>query len=164
MLPEQALACFRESVGKGEQSEAEWNRRFSAYAQKFPDLAREFEEVMRGELPKGWDAAIPDFPADAKGVATRAASGKILNAIAPKLADVDRRLGGFESVNVHRACRIWAILKVPRETLATAKARRAADIAMPDAIYISACVSTAWRRLSTAWRPTAASFLSARRS
>ena len=95
-LPEEALACFRESVGKGEKSEAEWNRRFSAYAQKFPDLAREFEEVMRGELPKGWDAAVPVFPADAKGVATRAASGKILNAIAPKLPTL---IGGSADLN-----------------------------------------------------------------
>lgn len=96
LLPEEALACFRESVGKGEKSEAEWNRRFSAYAQKFPDLAREFEEVMRGELPKGWDAAVPDFPADAKGLATRAASGKILNAIAPRLPTL---IGGSADLN-----------------------------------------------------------------
>ncbi len=95
-LPEEALACFRESVGKGEKSEAEWNRRFSAYAQKFPDLAREFEEVMHGELPKGWDAAVPVFPADAKGLATRTASGKILNAIAPKLPTL---IGGSADLN-----------------------------------------------------------------
>ena len=95
-LPEEALACFRESVGKGEKSEAEWNRRFSAYAQKFPDLAREFEEVMHGELPKGWDAAVPVFPTDAKGLATRAASGKILNAIAPELPTL---IGGSADLN-----------------------------------------------------------------
>ena len=110
-LPQEALTRFRESIGKGEQAEAEWKRRFSAYAEKFPDLAREFEEVVRGELPKGWDAAIPDFPVDAKGLATRLASGKILNAVAPKLvtviggsADLDpstftamQNLGDFES-------------------------------------------------------------------
>ena len=95
-LPGEALACFRESVGKGEKSEAEWNRRFSAYAQKFPDLAREFEEVTHGELPKGWDAAVPVFPADAKGLATRTASGKILNAIAPKLPTL---IGGSADLN-----------------------------------------------------------------
>lgn len=110
-LPQEALTRFRESIGKGDQAEAEWKRRFSAYAEKFPDLAREFEEVMRGELPKGWDAAIPDFPVDAKGLATRVASGKILNAVALKLvtviggsADLDpstftamQNLGDFES-------------------------------------------------------------------
>ena len=95
-VPQEALTCFRESVGRGERAEAEWNRRFSAYGQKFPDLARELEEVMRGELPKGWDAAIPDFPADAKGVATRAASGKILNTMAPKLPTL---IGGSADLN-----------------------------------------------------------------
>jgi transketolase len=95
-LPQEALTRFRESIGKGEKDEAEWNRRFSAYAQKFPDLAREFEEVMRGELPEGWDAPVPDFPADAKGLATRAASGKILNAIAPKLPTL---IGGSADLN-----------------------------------------------------------------
>jgi transketolase len=95
-LPQETLTRFRESIGKGEQAEAGWKRRFSAYAEKFPDLAREFEEVMRGELPKGWDAAIPDFPVDAKGLATRAASGKILNAVAPKLPTL---IGGSADLN-----------------------------------------------------------------
>jgi len=85
LIPKEALACFRDSVGKGERAEAEWNQRFSAYARKFPDMTAELEQAIRGELPKGWDEAVPDFPADAKGVATRAASGKVLNAIAPKL-------------------------------------------------------------------------------
>src|SRR5262249_57666423 len=95
-LPQEALTRFRESIGKGEKAEVEWNRRFSAYAQKFPDQAREFEQVMRGELPKGWDEAVPDFPADAKGLATRAASGKILNALAPKLPTLIGGARGFE--------------------------------------------------------------------
>ena len=51
---------------------------------------------MRGELPKGWDAAVPDFPADAKGLATRAASGKILNAVAAKLPTL---IGGSADLN-----------------------------------------------------------------
>jgi transketolase len=95
-LPQEALTRFRESIGKGEKAEAEWNRRFSAYAQKFPDQAREFEQVMRGELPKGWDEAVPDFPADVRGLATRAASGKILNALAPKLPTL---IGGSADLN-----------------------------------------------------------------
>src|SRR5262249_14220820 len=95
-LPQEALTRFRESIGKGEKAEVEWNRRFSAYAQKFPDQAREFEQVMRGELPKGWDEAVPDFPADARGLATRAASGKILNALAPELPTL---IGGSADLN-----------------------------------------------------------------
>ena len=115
-LPDEALAHFREAVSKGQQAEAEWKKRVSAYAASFPELARELEQAWRGELPDGWDAAIPDFPADAKGLATRVASGKILNAIAPKLptliggsADLNpsthtvlQNLGDFESP--HREC------------------------------------------------------------
>ena len=96
LIPKEALACFRDSVGKGERAEAEWNQRFSAYARKFPDMTAELEQAIRGELPKGWDGAVPDFPADAKGVATRAASGKVLNAIAPKLPTL---IGGSADLN-----------------------------------------------------------------
>jgi transketolase len=59
--------------------------RFADYAKAFPDLAKEFQRVMSGELPKGWDTDIPIFPADPKGMATRVAAGKVLNAISPKL-------------------------------------------------------------------------------
>jgi transketolase len=95
-VPQEALARFRESVGRGEKAEAEWQEKFSAYAQKFPELAREFEETMRGELPQGWDTGIADFPADPKGLATRAASGKVLNTIAPKLPTL---IGGSADLN-----------------------------------------------------------------
>src|SRR5437660_11703925 len=57
----------------------------TAYAKAFPELAQELRRTLRGELPAGWDADIPVFPADAKGLATRDASGKVMNAIAPKL-------------------------------------------------------------------------------
>jgi transketolase len=96
LIPQGALARFRESVDRGEKAEEEWQQKFSAYAQKFPELAREFEETMRGQLPKGWDEGIPDFPADPKGLATRAASGKVLNAIAPKLPTL---IGGSADLN-----------------------------------------------------------------
>ena len=84
-IPDEALAHFRLAVENGKQAEAEWNARFSEYAKAFPDLAKEFQQGMAGELPKGWDAGIPSFPADPKGMATRVASGKVLNAIGQKL-------------------------------------------------------------------------------
>jgi transketolase len=59
--------------------------RFSEYSKAFPSLAKEFEQGMAGELPKDWDAGIPNFPADPKGMATRDASGKVLNAIGQRL-------------------------------------------------------------------------------
>ena len=95
-LPEEALTHFREAITKGQKFEAEWNERFAAYKQEFPEPGKELEQVLRGELPPGWDAAIPEFPADPKGLATRAASGKILNAIAPKLPTL---IGGSADLN-----------------------------------------------------------------
>ncbi|MGE5667386.1 MAG: transketolase [Betaproteobacteria bacterium] len=84
-IPDEALACFRQAVERGAQAEAAWNARFSAYAQAFPDLAREFEQMLGGGLPANWDADIPVFPPDAKGMATRVASGKVMNAVAPRV-------------------------------------------------------------------------------
>jgi transketolase len=95
-LPEDALARFREAVGNGQKSEATWKELFSAYAEKFPELAKEFEQITAGALPADCAAAIPSFPADAKGVATRAASGKVLNAIAAKLPTL---IGGSADLN-----------------------------------------------------------------
>jgi transketolase len=84
-IPDQALRHFREALGRGEQAEAAWNARLAAYAQEYPALARELRQVMHGELPEGWDADVPNFPPDAKGMATRVASGKVMSALAPRL-------------------------------------------------------------------------------
>jgi transketolase len=110
-IPPEALAHFRGALPRGQHLESEWQDRFSRYAAKHPDLAREFEGVMRGELPAGWDADIPVFPADPKGLKTRVAAGRVMAAIAPKLpslmggsADLDpsthtqlKGAGDFES-------------------------------------------------------------------
>ena len=85
LIPEEALALFREALPRGARDEAAWNERMKAYAQAHPDLAQELRRSLRGELPPGWDADIPVFAPDAKGIATRVASGKVMNAIAPKL-------------------------------------------------------------------------------
>lgn len=85
LIPEPALVHFREALARGARAEAAWNDRLAAYAQAFPDLAQELRRSLRGELPPGWDADIPVFPADVKGIATRAASGKVMNALAPRL-------------------------------------------------------------------------------
>ena len=84
-VPEPALAHFREALDRGARAEAEWNGRLAAYARAFPELASELQGRLHGELPPGWDADMPVFPADARGLATRVASGKIMNAFAPKL-------------------------------------------------------------------------------
>jgi transketolase len=85
LIPEEALAHFREAVSRGAHDEAASSERMTAYAQAFPELAEELRRTLRGELPRDWDADIPVFPADAKGIATRVASGKVMNAIAPRL-------------------------------------------------------------------------------
>src|ERR1043166_4387938 len=95
-LPENALKHFREAVTKGEQAEAEWKERFSQYGKQFPELAKELKQSLKNVLPEGWDSAVPTFQADAKGVATRAASGKILNALASKLPSL---MGGSADLN-----------------------------------------------------------------
>ena len=84
-IPDEALAHFHLAVKNGQQAEAEWQVRFSNYAKAFPELAREFQQGLADELPKGWETDIPVFAADPKGMATRAASGKVLTAIGPKL-------------------------------------------------------------------------------
>jgi transketolase len=84
-IPDQALTHFRLARENGKRAEAEWNVRSAEYSKAFPELAREFQQGVAGVLPEGWDADIPIFPADTKGMATRAASGKVLNAIAQKL-------------------------------------------------------------------------------
>jgi transketolase len=85
LIPEAALSRFRDAVARGAREEAASNERMAAYAQTFPDLAEELRRTLGGELPRDWDADMPVFPADAKGMATRAASGKVMNAIAPRL-------------------------------------------------------------------------------
>jgi transketolase len=62
--------------------------RREAYARLFPDLGAELLRRLNGDLPDGWESALPTFPEDAKGMATRAASGKTINALAPKLPEL----------------------------------------------------------------------------
>jgi transketolase len=90
-IPEDVLAFYRKALDDGRKSEDEWNKRLDAYRSTHPDLAADFVRRMDGRLPEGWDANLPVFTADAKGIATRSASGKTLNALAPKLPEL---LGG----------------------------------------------------------------------
>ncbi len=96
LLPDDALAHFRRALADGEKSESAWRERFAAYREKFPDLAAEFERITRGVLPSDWAAAVPSFPADPKGMATRAASGKIIAALGARLPTL---IGGSADLN-----------------------------------------------------------------
>jgi len=86
LVPDGVLDHFKEGVGKrGRELSSKWNDLFGKYKQQFPDLADNISRMQRRELPEGWDKNISTFPADAKGVATRESSGKILNAFAQNI-------------------------------------------------------------------------------
>lgn len=86
LVPPEVPVHFEQGVGRrGRQLYSQWQARFAEYARRYPDLAESWRCMEHGELPAGWDAEIPSFPADAKGLATRVSSGKVLNAIAPKV-------------------------------------------------------------------------------
>jgi transketolase len=85
LVPAPALAHMREALTRGASDEHAWAERMDAYAQAFPELAEELRARWRGDLTKAWNSDIPVFPADANGMATRVASGKVMNAIAAHL-------------------------------------------------------------------------------
>ena len=87
-VPDQALAFYRQAVAQGAAREVAWQQRLAAYRAEYPELAAELERRLAGRLPAGWADGLPQFPADAKGLATRASSGKVLNAIAERLPDL----------------------------------------------------------------------------
>lgn len=85
-IPEEVLAHFREAVDRGATWETQWKDQMAAYTKAHPAEAEQFRRALSGELPDGWDEALPVFNPDTqKGLATRAASGQILNAIAPAI-------------------------------------------------------------------------------
>ncbi len=85
LIPDEALARFRQALQEGKKQEEEWNSQFQSYEKEYPQLAEEWKRAVTGELPAGWDKDVPIFPADEKGMATRVASGTVINAIAPHL-------------------------------------------------------------------------------
>ena len=83
-LPDESLAFFRQAAARGAVLEREWQQKMEAYCEAFPQEAAELERRLAGKLPEGWDQGLPEFPADEKGVATRSASGKVLNALSAR--------------------------------------------------------------------------------
>ena len=83
LVPDGVYDRFKNGIGKrGAEAHAAWKAKFTEYKKQFPDLADQLERMQSLRLPDGWDKDLPTFPADAKGVATRDSSGKVLNAIA----------------------------------------------------------------------------------
>lgn len=84
IVPDEVRKYF-EAVGeKGNKSQCLWDSMCEDYRKAFPDLATQFEQLVNGELPAGWDSQMPEFPTD-KPPATRVASGKVLDVISPRL-------------------------------------------------------------------------------
>jgi transketolase len=85
-VPDSVPAHFREQLGRrGVTAHAAWEKLFAAYRVHYPELAEQIDRMQRRDLPEGWDSALPTFPANTKGMATRDSSGKVLNAIAEKM-------------------------------------------------------------------------------
>ena len=84
-IPEAALAHFRTAIPRGEELEAAWKDRFEEYRGRYSKMAQDLQGLISGKLVQGWDADLPVFPADPKGMATRDASGKAMNALAGRV-------------------------------------------------------------------------------
>jgi transketolase len=85
LVPPEVVDDFKAGIGKrGGQLRADWMNLFTAYSKQYPELAAETLAIQHREPPKDWDAEIPTFPPDPKGLASRDSSGKVLNAIAKR--------------------------------------------------------------------------------
>jgi len=87
-IPEDVLGYYRESIPRGRELEADWKMRLEAYGRIAPTKGKELKRRMAGKLPENWTDFFPTFEADPKGMASRAASGKVLNAIAESLPEL----------------------------------------------------------------------------
>jgi transketolase len=86
LVPDGVIQHFADGIGKrGKESRARWLTLFGEYEKSFPELAHQLQHMQRRQLPKDWDADLPVFPADEKGMATRVSSGKVLNAVAKRV-------------------------------------------------------------------------------
>lgn len=101
-IPEDVAALYGGAVPSGVEFEAEWEKAFNGYKKAHPDLSKDLERIIARKLPAGWDAGLVEFPADEKGMATRAASGKVINALAPNLPDL---IGG--SADLEPSNKTW---------------------------------------------------------
>jgi len=85
LIPDEALAVFRQAVEQGREAEARWRETFERYRAAYPDEAAQLEALWAGKLPEGWTDVLPTFSSESGPMATRQASGAVLNALAPVL-------------------------------------------------------------------------------
>jgi transketolase len=87
-IPDEALVHFREAVTRGAAQQREWSEMFASYRRAAAQMGEQLERSLRGELPSDWDADIPVFHPDLKGIATRDASGKVMNGLAERIPEL----------------------------------------------------------------------------
>ena len=87
-VPQEAYDQFRQAVERGAAAEVQWNQTLSDYRKIYPDAAAEFERMLRGELPQGWDQDLPMYTPEDKGLATRKHSQLCLAALGPRLPEL----------------------------------------------------------------------------
>ena len=86
LVPDGVYDCFKQGVGKrGADLHSGWVKKFTEYSKQFPELGAELNDIQGRRLPSGWDKNLPSFPVDAKGIASRESSGKVLNALAQNI-------------------------------------------------------------------------------
>jgi transketolase len=95
-VPQEALNELRKGVVTGAAQQATWERALESYAAAFPELGEQLQRTLRGEMPEQWDSSLPAFNPSDGPVATRVASGVVLNAIAERLPEL---LGGSADLN-----------------------------------------------------------------
>jgi len=101
-VPDEVRAHFASVKAKGEAANEEWNNLYAAYKQAYPELAKQFEQAIQNELPADWDADLPWYTTEDKPLATRAASGAALNALAKKVPSIVGGSADLESsTNTH---------------------------------------------------------------
>jgi transketolase len=96
LIPPDALERFRAAVGQGSERHQAWTAAFESYASAHPEPAAEFRRRTEGKLPADWEAGLPTFPADPKGVATRKAGETVMQALAQHLPEM---VGGSADLN-----------------------------------------------------------------
>ena len=87
-IPQEAYDQYRQAIERGASLEAEWNQALNNYRSKYPNQSAEFERMLRGELPQGWDKDLPSYTPDDKGLATRKHSQICLGALGPNLPEL----------------------------------------------------------------------------
>ena len=101
-VPDEALAHFRQALERGAEAQARWANLWADYEKAYPELATEWKRRLAGDLPAGWEAEVPVFRAEDGPLATRAASGKVMAALAPTLPEL---IGG--SADLHPSTKTY---------------------------------------------------------